>query len=121
YTGAVRAELRRAGIRPSDRWALTSIRAAPRDAPGPFRLVRGSREEIVARRGSTTLVFRRLAPQAAVLAFRAGRVDEAPVPLGDIRALRGDPALHVRSTLALDAVVLDPRLPVRVPRVYWLT
>jgi hypothetical protein len=89
--------------------------------PGPFRLVRGSREEIVARRGATTLVFRRLAPQAAVLAFRAGRVDEAPVPLGDIRALRGDAALRVRSILALDAVVLDPRLPVGVRRVYWLT
>ena len=56
-----------------------------------------------------------------MLAFRAGRVDEAPVPLGDIRALRGDPALHVRSTLALDAVVLDPMLPVEVRRVYWQT
>jgi hypothetical protein len=66
-------------------------------------------------------VIRRLAPQAAVLAFRAGRVDEAPVPLGDIRALRGDPALRVRSVLALDAVVLDRRLPVDVRRIYWQT
>ena len=83
--------------------------------------MRGSRDEIVARRGRTTLVFRRLAPQAAVLAFRAGRIDEAPVPFGDIRALRGDPALRARSILALDAVVLDPRLPVDVRRIYWQT
>jgi hypothetical protein len=121
YAAAVAAALRRAGIRRSDRWALTSIRAAPRGVPGPFRLVRGSPAEIVARRGSTTLVFRRLAPEAAVLAFRAGRVDEAPVPLGDIRALRGDRALRVRPILALDAVVLDPRLPAAVRRVYWQT
>jgi hypothetical protein len=121
YTKAVFAGLRRAGIRPADRWALTSVRAAPIGVPGPFRLVRGSRDEIVAQRGPTTLVFRRLAPQAAVLAFRAGRVDEAPVPFGDIRALRGDPALRARPILALDAVVLDPRLPVDLRRVYWQT
>ena len=97
------------------------MRAAPPGVPGPFRLVHGSSAEIVARRGSTTLVFRRLAPQAAVAAFRAGQVDEAPVPLGDIRALRGDPALRVRQILALDAVRLAPSVPVEVRRVYWLT
>jgi hypothetical protein len=97
------------------------VRAAPRGVPGPFRLVRGSPTVIVGRRGSTTLVFRRVAPQAAVAAFRAGTVDETPVPYGDIRALRGDPALHVRQILALDAVLLDPRLPLDVRRVYWQT
>jgi len=131
HARAIAVELRRAGIAGRakgdrlvgvrSRWELTSVRAAPRGVPGPFRLVRGSPREIVARRGSTTLVFRRLAPQQAVLAFRAGRIDEAPVPFGDIRALRGDPALRVRSILALDAVVLDPDLPLGVRRIYWQT
>ena len=97
------------------------MRAAPSAAPGPFRLVRGSPREIVARRGATTLIFVRMTPRAAVVAFRAGRVDEAPVPFGDIRALRGDPALHVRQILALDAVRLDPAIPSAVRRVYWQT
>jgi hypothetical protein len=121
WTKAVLAQLRRAGIPRTDRWRLTSVRAAPRGAPGPFRLVRGSPREIVARRGSTTLIFVRMSPRAAVAAFRAGRVDEAPVPYGDIRALRGDPALRVRQILALDLVELDPRLPLAVRRVYWQT
>jgi hypothetical protein len=121
WTQAVRTQLRRAGIARSDRWPLTSVRAAPLAAPGPFRLVRGSPREIVARRGSTTLVFVRMAPQDAVAAFRAGRVDEAPVPFGDIRALRGDPALRVRQILALDLVRLDPAIPLAVRRVYWQT
>jgi hypothetical protein len=121
WTTPVLAELRRAGIPRTDRWRLTSVRAAPRGAPGPFRLVRGSRDEIVARRGTTTLIFVRMSPRAAVAAFRAGRVDEAPVPYGDIRALRGDPALRVRQILALDLVKLDPRIPLAVRRVYWQT
>jgi len=121
WTKAVLAQLRRAGISRGDRWRLTSVRAAPRAAPGPFRLVRGSPQEIVARRGSTTLIFVRMAPRAAVAAFGAGRVDEAPVPYGDIRALRGDPALRVRQILALDLVELDTRIPLAVRRVYWQT
>jgi hypothetical protein len=75
----------------------------------------------VARRGSTTLIFRRLAPYAAVREFREGQIDEAPVPYGDIRALQGDPALRVRQILALDLVQLDPRIPFEVRRVYWRT
>ena len=121
WTKAVLAQLRRAGIQRIDRWRLTSVRAAPRAAPGPFRLVRGSADEIVARRGTTTVIFVRMNPRAAVAAFRAGRVEEAPVPYGDIRALRGDPALRVRQILALDLVKLDPRIPVAVRRVYWQT
>ena len=121
WTKAVLAQLRRAGIARTDRWRLTSVRAAPRDVPGPFRLVRGSRREIVARRGSTTLVFVRMSAHAAVAAFRAGRVDEAPVPNGDVRALSGDPALRVREIVALDLVRLDPRIPLAVRRVYWQT
>jgi hypothetical protein len=121
WTKAVLAQLRRAGIARTDRWRLTSVRAAPRGAPGPFRLVRGSPREIVARRGSTTLIFVRMSPRAAVSAFRAGRVDEAPVPYGDIRALRGDPALRVRQILAVDLVELDPQIPLAVRRVYWQT
>jgi hypothetical protein len=121
WTRAVLRQLHRAGIPRSDRWRLTSVRAAPVGAPGPFRLVRGSPQEIVARRGSTTLIFVRMTPQAAVAAFRAGGVDEAPVPFGDIRALRGDPALHVRQILALDVVRLAPAVPLAVRRVYWET
>src|SRR5439155_27065189 len=44
--------------------------------------------------------------------FRAGRLDEAPVPLGDLRADQRDPRLspsvRVRRLLAVDAVVADP-------------
>ncbi len=140
HAGAIAAELRRAplfrgarisvrgdrlSVRGVSRWALASVQAAPRGVPGPFRLVRGSGDEIVAVRGGTRLVFRRLAPRAAVAALRAGRVDEAPVPLGDIRAAEADPTLHgqvrVRPIEALDLVELDPRIPLRVRRVYWQT
>jgi len=140
HAGAIAAELRRAplfrgarvsvrgdrlSVRGVSRWALASVQAAPRGVSGPFRLVRGSGDEIVAVRGGTRLVFRRLAPRAAVAALRAGRVDEAPVPLGDIRAAEADPTLHgqvrVRPIEALDLVELDPRIPLRVRRVYWQT
>ena len=48
----------------------------------------------------------------ALRLFRAGKLDEAPVPLGDIRATKLDPqlagALRVRRLLAADAVVFEP-------------
>jgi hypothetical protein len=60
-----------------------------------------------------TLVFRRLGPHAAVRAFRRGEVDEAPVPLGDIRAALADSAVrervHVRRLLGLDLVAFNLR------------
>ncbi len=89
-------------------FALTAVAAAPRGVPGPFRLLRGSPQRVIARRGETTLEFRRLGGIAAVRAFRRGEVDEAPVPTGDIGSGLGD-ALRVRRLLGLDLVVTTPR------------
>jgi hypothetical protein len=54
--------------------------------------------------------------------FRAGKLDEAPVPLGDIRATKLDPqlapALQVRRLLAADAVVFSHRVPTKILGVY---
>jgi hypothetical protein len=95
-------------------YALTAAAAGPRGVPGPFRLVRGSPGEVVAERDGKRVVFRRLAPAAAVRAFRAGRIDEAPVPTGDADLLRERYDVRARELLALDAVVftraVDPGL-----------
>lgn len=92
---------------------------------GPFRLVRRSRDRIVVARPGLTIVFRRLDPYAAVVAFRRGEFDEAPVPQGEIRALEADdvlgPALRAQSLAGVDAVVFDQRVPGAVRRAYWLT
>jgi hypothetical protein len=103
-------------------YALTAVGAAPRFVPGPFELVSGSRDHIVARSNLLTLEFRRLTPRAAQRAFERGEVDEAPVPLGEIartRARLGD-VVHARTLLALDAVTLR-RLRPELRRVYWDT
>jgi hypothetical protein len=110
-------------------YALTVPATAPRRIPGPFRVVRGSARRVVLRRGKLTLEFERLSPSAAELAFRRGRVDEAPVALGDIRAalaarVSGD--VRVRELLALDLAGFDARagplagLP-QLRGVYWAT
>ena len=99
-------------------YALTAVAAAPRDVPGPFRLVRASSREVVTRRGSTTLVFRRLAPAAAVRAFRAGELDEAPVPIGDADLLRRAYDVRSRRLLALDLLAFGPRVDPRLRRAY---
>ena len=95
-------------------YALTAAAAAPRGVPGPFRLVRGSADSVVAERDGKRVVFRRLAPAAAVRAFRAGALDEAPVPAGDADLLRERYDVRARQLLALDTVVfrrpVDPRL-----------
>jgi hypothetical protein len=62
--------------------------------------------------------------------FRRGRLDEAPVPLGDIRAALADPmvssAVRVEPLLAVDALVFDldrgslANLP-NTRRAYWQT
>ena len=67
--------------------------------------------------------FVRLAPLAAVRQFRAGRLDEAPVPLGDIVATRADPQLaktvKTRTLLGLDVVLIGPvGIGYRVQRAY---
>ncbi len=105
-------------------YALTAVGAAPRSVAGPFRLVSGSPSRVVVRRRSLTVVFRRLDAQAAAREFRRGRLDEAPVPLGDIVATRADPALRnavrVRRLLGLDLVVFH-RLDAGLRRAYWET
>jgi hypothetical protein len=104
-------------------YALTAAAAAPRGVPGPFRLVRGSRNRVIARRGSITIVFRRLASFGVLRALHGGELDEAPVPLGDIGDFRTDRAtLHVRPVLAVDVVAFrNDRVPVRLRRAYWQT
>jgi hypothetical protein len=87
-------------------YAMTAIGAAPRFVPGPFQLVSGMKRLVVLRREGLTLQFRRLAPRAAVRDFRQGKLDEAPVPLGDIVALQADRqigrAVRARTLLGID-------------------
>jgi hypothetical protein len=100
-------ELRRAD--PRLPYRLTEIAAAPPGVPGPFRLVSAGPTRIVAERTGLRLEFRKLEPHAALRLFRQGGLDEAPVPLGDLRALQRDPELkssvHVRRLLAADVLV----------------
>jgi hypothetical protein len=108
-------------------YALTVPAAAPRDFPGPFRLIAASRDRIVAERPGLRLVFVRLAPHVAASAFRRGVVDEAPVPVGRIQATRSDAAvageLRVRPIRAVDAVDFGGRLAAapELRLVYWRT
>jgi hypothetical protein len=92
---------------------------------GPFRLVRRTPDRIVLERPGLRIVFVRLGPFAAVGAFRQGRLDEAPVPQGEIRAFEADPtlgpALRAQALDAVDAVRFEPSVPQPVRRAYWLT
>jgi hypothetical protein len=103
-------------------YALTTVAAAPRSVPGPFRIVTGSADQIVARNANLTLLFRRYTPRAAERAFERGEVDEAPVPAGEITAMRarlGD-VVRARTLLAVDGVALRRLMP-SLRRVYWDT
>ena len=75
-----------------------------------FRVVRARPGEIFARRNGLTIAFREIEPHRAAVLFRRGLLDEAPVPLGDIRAARADPkvgrAVRVTPLRAVDTVVL---------------
>jgi hypothetical protein len=139
HAGAIAAQLRRSGLFPSA-WArkgrllmlrsfepdvpyrLTEPRAAPPGVPGPFRLIAASPTRIVGERGGIRVELRKLEPFRALELFRAGKLDEAPVPLGDIRAVKLDPrlapALRVRRLLAAYAVVFDRSIPRHVRNVY---
>jgi hypothetical protein len=111
-------------------YALTAAAAAPRGVPGPFRVVRAREGEIVARRGGLTVRVVQIPPDRAAVLFRRGLLDEAPVPLGDIRAALADgtirSAVRVQPLLAVDALVFDLRrgavagLP-DTRRSYWQT
>jgi hypothetical protein len=80
-----------------------------------FRVVHARRGEIVVRRGHISIVFRQLEPHRAAVLFRRGLLDEAPVPLGDIRAALADAtvkgAVRITPLAAVDALDAS-RLPV---------
>ncbi|CAN5131460.1 hypothetical protein BH18ACT12_BH18ACT12_18570 [soil metagenome] len=105
-------------------YAMTSVGAAPRFVAGPLELVSGTKRIVVVRREGLTLQFRRLAPLAAVRAFRRGELDEAPVPVGDIAALKADRQIgrtvRARTLLGIDhASIGGYGEPLR--RAYWET
>ena len=103
-------------------YLLTQVAAAPPGVPGPFRLISASPRRVVAERRGLRLDIRKLQPYAALRLFRAGRLDEAPVPLGDLQATKRDPelsrALRLRRLLATDAAVFEPSVPAKVRSVY---
>jgi hypothetical protein len=103
-------------------YRLTEVAAAPPGVPGPFRLISASPQRLVVQRKGIRFDIQRLEPFAALERFRAGKLDEAPVPLGDIRATKLDPqlepALRVRRLLAADAIVFDGSVPPDVRTVY---
>jgi hypothetical protein len=103
-------------------YRLTQVAAAPPAVPGPFRLIAASPKRIVAERRGLRVEVRRLEPYAAFRLFRAGGLDEAPVPLGDIRAAKLDPqlapAVRVRRLLAADVVVFGREIGTELRRAY---
>ena len=101
---------------------LTAVGGAPRSVPGPFALVSGARNRVVVRRGDLTVEFQRLGAREAVREFRAGRLDEAPVPLGDVKALQDTlgAVVKTRTLLGLDLVTLRG-IGVGLRRAYWQT
>jgi hypothetical protein len=103
-------------------YALTTVASAPRSVPGPFHLVSGSVDQLVARSPSLTLLFHRYMPRAAQRAFERGDVDEAPVPAGGVAGTRArlGSVVQTRTLLALDGVALR-RLAPALRRVYWDT
>jgi hypothetical protein len=103
-------------------YALTTVAAAPRSVPGPFRIVTGSRDQIIVRNAGLTVLFRRYTARGAVRAFERGDVDEAPLPQGEIagaRARLGD-VVESRTLLGLDGLALRRLMP-SLRRVYWDT
>lgn len=70
--------------------------------------------EVVVRGGPVRIVFREVEPHQAAVLFRRGRLDEAPVPVGDIRAALDDAtvgdAVHVTNLAAVDGLRAS-RLP----------
>jgi hypothetical protein len=111
-------------------YALTVPAAAPPGIAGPFRVESATPQRLIARRGRVRLVFSRLLALDAVRAWRDGEVDEAPIPLGDLRRLELDASVgrfvRVRPLLGVDLVVFQLRggplehLP-HTRRVYWQT
>jgi len=142
HAGAIAAQLRRTKLVPARRivaargtlvvvlrsqepdlpYRLTEVAAAPPGVPGPFRLISASPKRIVAERRGLRVEVQRLEPFAALRLFRAGKLDEAPVPLGDIRAAKLDaqlaPAVRVRRLLAADVVFFDRKVESQLRSVF---
>jgi len=138
HAGAIATQLRRTGLFPGAfavkqelrlrtpetdvPYRLTEPRAAPPGVPGPFRLISASPTRIVAEHEGVRVEVRKLEPYRALRLFREGKLDEAPVPLGDIRATKLDPqlapALRVRRLLAADAVIFDRSISRKLRKVY---
>ena len=82
-----------------------------------FHVVRARQGEVVVRRDGLRIVFRQVEPHRAAVLFRRGELDEAPVPLGDIRAALDDPlvrsAVQVKQLAAVDGLRAS-RLPAAV-------
>jgi hypothetical protein len=89
-----------------------------------FHVVRARPGEIVARHRDLQIVFRQLEPHRAAVLFRRSQLDEAPVPLGDIRAALADEvvesAVRVTRLTAVDSL-LAPLLPASLRRVLSVT
>jgi len=103
-------------------YALTTVAAAPRFLPGPFKLVSGSAQQIVVRNANLRVIFQRFTVRGAERAFERGKVDEAPVPAGGVAATRArfGSVVQSRTLLALDGVVFRRLLPA-LRTVYWET
>jgi hypothetical protein len=103
-------------------YRLTEVAAAPPGVPGPFRLVSASPTRVIAERRGLRVDIRKLEPYSALKLFRAGKLDEAPVPLGDIRAAKLNPRLapdvRSRRLLAADAVVFAQKVPAELRSVF---
>lgn len=73
-----------------------------------MRVDHARRGEVIVRRPGLRVVFRQLEPHRAAVLFRRGRLDEAPVPLGDIRAALDDGtvenAVRVTQLAAVDGL-----------------
>jgi hypothetical protein len=93
-------------------YALTAVGTAPRFVDGRFELVSGTKRLVVARREGLTLQFRRIGARAAVREFRQGKLDEAPIPLGDIAATKADAqlgsAVRAQTLLGIDVATFLP-------------
>ena len=110
-------------------YALTVPAAAPPGIAGPFKVESASPQRLIAQRGHVRLVFSRLVAVDAVRAWRNGEIDDAPVPLGDLRRLQLDAStarsVRVRPLLGIDLVAFDGNGPLanlpHTRRVYWQT